>query len=150
MRDPFNRLWMKYFVKTPWFNEETIGRLYEGFQQVHVGLKQSMVNLSAIMSGKTRGFFTMLNDIDELKRFFSIRDDEEIILAENNESLKKLLDAMNASLGKRIFFIILPNFPFQILMQAGFVYGRDFLNGLEFLSEAQGMPMNSYELIKAM
>ena len=28
--------------------------------------------------------------------------------------------------------------------------GVDFVNGMEFLSEAQGVPLNSYELIKAM
>ena len=149
-RDPFNRLWFKYFVQTPWFDEETIGKLYAGFQQIHVGFKQSMVNLSAAMSGKTRAFFAMPNDVDGLKRFFQIRDDEEIITVENQESLKNLLDAMNASHGRKIFFIMLPKFPFQILIQAGFVPGRDFFNGVEFLSEAQGVPLNSWPLIQAM
>ena len=150
IRDPFNRLWMKYFVKTPWFDEETIGRLYNGVQQMHVSLKQSMVNLSAMMSGKTRAFFILPHDIDGLKKFFSIRDDEEIILAENQTSLQKLLDAMKKSQGKKVFFIMLPNFPFQALIQAGFVPNRDFVNGLEFLSEAQGLPLNSYQFINAM
>ena len=150
MRDPFNRLWMKYFMKTPWFDEETIGRLYAGFQQIHVGFKQSMVNFSATMSGKTRGFFAAPNDVEALKKLFAIRTDEQIITAENQDSLNKLLDAMKRAHGKKIFFIMLPNFPFQMLIQAGFVYGKDFLNGLEFLSEAQGVPMNSYPLIQAM
>lgn len=148
--DPFNRLWMRYFAQTPWFNEETIGNLYAGFQRFHVGLKQSMVNITALMSGKTRGFFILPNDVDGLKRFFQIRDDEEIILAENQESLQKLIDAMKLSAGKKIFFIVIPEFPFQILIQAGFVYGRDFFNGFDFLSEAHGVPLNSYPLIQAM
>ena len=101
------------------------------------------------MSGKTRGFFAPPNNINELKKFFRIRDDEEIIPAENQDSLKKLLDAMNASRGKKVFFIMVP-FPFQILIQAGFAPGRDFVNGFEFLSEAQGVPLNSYPLIQAM
>ena len=150
MHDSFNRLWMKYFMKTPWFDEETIGRLYSGVQNLHVSLKQSMVNLSAILSGKTRAFFTPPRDVDGLKKFFSIRDDEEIILAENQTSLQKLIDAMKNSQGKKVFFIMLPNFPYQALIQAGFVPNRDFLNGLEFLSEAQGVPLNSYQFIKAM
>lgn len=150
MSDPFNCLWMSYFIKTPWFDEDSIGRLYAGFQQLHVSLKQSMVNLSSIMSGKTRAFFALPNNVDGFKKFFSIREDEEIILAENQDSLRKLLDAMNASRGKKVFFIMLPNFPFQILTQAGFVYGKDFINGFEFFSEAQGIPLNSYPLIQAM
>ena len=31
MSDPFNRLWMSYFVKAPWFDADAIGRLYENF-----------------------------------------------------------------------------------------------------------------------
>ncbi|MBQ4404624.1 MAG: hypothetical protein II857_09470 [Selenomonadaceae bacterium] len=150
VNEPFNRLWLKYFMKTPWFDEETIGRLYAGVQKMHIELKQSLVNLSAMMSGKTRAFFTPPRDVDGLKKFFLIRDDEEIILAENQASLQKLLDAMNASRGKKVFFIMLPAFPFQALIQAGFVPNSDFVNGLEFLSEAQGLPLNSYPLIKAM
>ena len=64
--------------------------------------------------------------------------------------LKKLLDAMKKSRGKKVFFIVLPIFPYQVLLDAGFVYGKDFLNGMEFLSEAQGVPLDSYPLIKAM
>ena len=148
--DIFNRLWLSYFMKTPWFDEEAIGRLYAGFQQIHVELKSALVNLSAIMSGRTRAFFAVPNDLDGLKQFFSIRNDEKIIPAENPDSLQKLLDAMKKARGKRVFFIMLPNFPYQVLTEAGFVAGRDFVNGPEFLSEAQGVPFFSYPLIRAM
>ena len=149
-RDPFNRLYIKYFMKTPWFNEESIGQLYAGVQRLHVGLKNSMAKISAIVSGKTRSFFTFPQHVELVRNYFVVHDDEEIIFAENNDSLKKLIDAMKRSHGRKIFFILVPNFPLEILVQAGFVYGRDFLNGFEFLSEAHGLPLNSYELIKAM
>ena len=103
-----------------------------------------------MMSGKERVFFTVPQNLDAIKKIFSVRDDEEIILAENLESLKKFLYAMKSSHGKKVFFIVLPNFPFNLLMQAGFQPGRDFVNGFDFLSEAHGVPMNSYPLIKAM
>lgn len=150
MKDPFNLLWMGYFTKTPWFDTATIGRLYEGFQQVHVRLKKSVVNLSAIMSGKSRAFCVVPENIDDLKKFFHIRKDEEIIPLENKESLQKLLNSMGNSQGKKIFIIMDRNFPFNVLTQAGFAFGRDFLNGMEFLSEEQGISLNSYPLIKAM
>lgn len=149
INNPFNRLWMKYFIRTPWFDEEAMGRLYEGVQQLHVNLKSAMIQISAIMSGKTRAFFADPDSVDAIKEIFYVRDDEQIIPAEDNESLKKLIDAMNASRGKKVFFIMIP-FPFQILVDAGFEPGKDFINGLEFLSEAHGVPLNSYELIKAL
>lgn len=150
MSNPFNRLWMKYFIKSPWFSAETVEHLYASFNQIHIGLKSSMIKISAAISGKTRAFFTTPANLDALKKIFLVRDDEEIILAENQSSLQKLIDAMNTSRGKKIFFILLPNFPFQVLIQVGFVFGRDFLNGFDFLSAAHGLPLNSYQLIKAM
>ena len=150
MKDPFNRLWMDYFVKTPWFDAASIGRLYEGFQQIHTKLKKSLVNLSVILNGKARGFFAVPEQIDGLKKIFHINDGEEIVALENQESLKKLIDAMKESQGKKVFFIMVRNFPFNALTQMGFVYGRDFLNGIEFLSEEQGMSLNSYPLLHAM
>ena len=150
VNDPFNRLWLKYFIKTPWFDEETFGRLYESVRQMNVGLKNSMLQVSAMMSGKTRVFFTLSQNFAATRKIFSIRDDEEIISAGNPDSLQKLIDAMKLSKGKKVFFIVLQGFPFQILIQAGFVYGRDFFNGLDFLSEAHGVPFDSYQLVKAM
>ena len=151
MNDPFNRLWMKYFMKTPWFDEDAIGRLYEGFAKMHGGLKSSMINLSAMMSGKTRAFFVIPQDVDMVKKVFSVQKGEDIILAENQDSIKKLIKAMKRSQGKKIFFIALSIFPFNVLLNEGFVFGKDFLNGAEFLSGLNdSMPFDSYALIKDM
>ena len=150
INDPFNCLWLDYFMKTPFFDSRAIGRLYDGFRQIHVELKNSLAKISALMSGKTRAFFTLPHNVEATKEIFSVRDDEDIILAENQDSLQKLIDAMKLSQGKKVFFILFPNFPFAALTQAGFVYGKDFLNGLDFLSEANGVPLDSYPLIQAM
>ena len=150
MHDAFNRLWMDYFIKTPWFNVASVGRLYESVKQMHIRLKQAMVQTSALMSGKTRVFFTMPENLEATKEVFALRDDEEIILAENQDSLKNLLVEMKTSQGKKVFFIMVTDFPFSVLTEAGFVRWRDFLNGFEFLSEAEGFPLDSHRIIKAM
>ena len=148
MNDSFNLLWMKYFSKTPWFDVAVIGRLYEGFQQVHISLKKSMANISLIMSNKARAFCVVPGYVDELKKIFAVRDDEEIIPLENRESLQKLISAMKEAQGKKVFFIMAQNFPFNMLTKAGFAFGKDFLNGMEFLSEEQGVSLNSYKLLQ--
>lgn len=150
MNDPFNRLWMSYFIRTPFFDATTIGRLHDSFNKIQFELKQSLINLSASMSNKARVFFTAPQSVDAIRKIFSVRNDEEIITAENQLSLKKLLDSMNASRGRKLFFIVLPNFPFEVLTKFGFVHGRDFVNGMEFLSEAHGIQFNSHPLIRAM
>ena len=150
MRDPFNRMWMYYFIKTPFFDTDAIGRLYMSLEQFHVNLKQLMIQLSTSLLGKTRAFFVPPGSLDAIKKIFTIRNNEEIILAENQDSLKKLLNAMKKSRGKKVFFILMNGFPLGLLVQAGFVYGKDFVDGMQFLSEVHGVPMDSHQLIKAM
>lgn len=150
MNDVFNRLWMEYYLKSPWFDVEAMGRLYKGVEQLHIGLKSAMANISAIVSGKTRAFFTLPENVEATRETFYVNRDEEIILADNQDALQKLLDAMKKSRGKKVFFIMVQGFPFDMLTKAGFVQNRDFLDGWEFLSEAQGVPFNSHQILKAM
>ena len=109
-----------------------------------------MANLSTIMHDKSRAFCTTPAYLDDVKKVFNVRDDEEVITLENQKPLKDLLDSMKESQGKKVFFIVAQNFPFNVLTQAGFIYGKDFVNGLEFFSEEQGILMNSYPLLRAM
>ena len=154
--DPYNRLWMKYFVKTPWFNEATIGRLYEVFERsyriLNSEMKNSMIKLSSIMSGKTRVFFFISENLDALKKLFSIRDDEEIFLADDDNALENLLHTLWKSEGKKIAFILVPNFPAmsEALEKMELVQNEDFLNALEFLPLDNESILNSYTLIKYM
>ena len=92
----------------------------------------------------------MPENLEATREVFAVKDNEEIILAESSESLKKLLIEMKRSQGKKVFFIMVTDFPFGVLKEAGFVSSRDFLNGFEFLSEAQGIPLDSHRLLKAM
>lgn len=148
--DDLNRLWVNYFMRTPFFDAETIGRLYNGFRQAQINLKRLILNMSTILRDRRRVFFVNPQNADWLKKNFSVRNDEEIILADKQDSLKKLLDAMKKARGKKIFFIVVPNFPFGVLAKEGFIFGKDFVNGFDFLSEAQGVPSNYHALVKAM
>ena len=154
--DPFNQLWMKYFIKSPWLDEDALGRLCVRFEKIRNDLKERALKMSAIISGKSRAFFVEPTKIDSTKKFFSIRVDETIIPAENEESLRKLIDAMKTSQGQVIFFIMTPKFlkkpfPFDLLKKEGFVDGKNFFRGWTFLSpERGGDAFNSYSIVKLM
>lgn len=138
MSDEFNRLWMKYFVKTPWFNEETIGHIYTYIESLLKGqteLKKAALNLSAAMKIKARAFVTLESKIEKLVKDFSVRKDEEIFIINQETPVKNLIDEINASRGEKIFFILLPNCSFNMLEEAGLVRGKDFINGFDFLPE---------------
>lgn len=51
---------------------------------------------------------------------------------------------------KKFFFICVRDFPFKNFERLGFVRGKDFLNGLRFVSNDYGFLPISYQLIKAM
>ena len=146
MSDALNRLWMKYFAKTPWFNEETIGRLYEKFLRAQTDLKKSARKISAAMKIKTRAFVAFDSEIDNLVEKFSVRQDEEIFTMTYETPVQNLIDAIKSSRGEKIFFLFLPNFPFNVLEEAGLVRGEDFFDGFDFLKNES----DAYSFAKAM
>ena len=121
----------------------------QNYGKLNDKMKTSMRNVSAFVSGKTRAFFTLQQNVQVTKDFFSVRADEDIILAGEKDSMKNLLDAMKQAAGKKIFIILIPKFPFEILIKSGFTFGKDFLNGMEFLSEPNKLPvLNSHRFLE--
>ena len=148
INDWLNRLWMDYFIKSPWFDTDSMGRLYEGFKKLQTEQKKSEINLSATMSGKTRAFIVFEDELDKLVENFSVKNEEEIFVIKTGTPLEKIIELMNALHGEKVFFIMLPEFPFNLLTEAGFVQGKDFLNAYDFFSDIQAK--QAYQLIKEM
>ena len=156
MNDPFNRLWMSFFIKTPWFDVETVGRIYAPLKKMYDDSKDSILKLSETLTGKFRTFFVEPEKVEATVKSFAIRRYEEIILAQKEESIQDLLDAMKNSHDTCVFFIMSEKFagkkfPFDRLTKAGFTEGKDFLKGWTLLSESQGGgALNSYPVIEQM
>ena len=157
MNDTFNRLWMSCFIKSPWFDAETFGRLYTDFQKnSNEDLEKSSLNLVKLMPGKTRAFFVEPENLKTATNLFGIKDYEEIILAENETSLKKLIDTMKTCRGACVFFIITEkflnkDFPFELLTKEGFNEDKDFFKGWTFTDDTRNnKSFDSYSIINAM
>ena len=150
MTDDYNRLWMGYFLRTPWFNVNSIQQIYETLEQREVFLKDFMLELAAAMAGKTRVFVVRKSELDLCKKIFSVRDNEEIIIVEENAPNDELIKEMRKARGKKVFFIMVRKFPFSALTKAGLGHKKDFFNGYFFRSKANGKPMDSYPLVQAM
>ena len=154
MNDPCNQLWMNYFIKTPWFNAEALGRLYVGLQEnLSDHWKDAPAKLMRSLPGKMRAFFVEPSKLNRMTAFFEIKDYEEVILAKNESSLEDLIEAIYSCKGSCIFFILTEklmkkNFPFERLTKAGFEEGKDFLKAWEFLPNAEATLFNSYPLIE--
>lgn len=150
MNDAMNRLYMKYFVKTPWFDVDAIGHLYEGVRKIYVEQKNLAVQITSVMSGKTRAFFVSPKNVEPCKKIFGINAKEELIVGDSPESIQKMINSLKKSNGKKIFFILAPKYAAmrQVMSNAGLVDGRDFINAAMFLSDVNGVPLNSYPLVK--
>lgn len=150
MRDNFNRTWFKYFEKTPFFNKEVIAHLDAEFRKNNASAKRLAIKLSALITGKSRAFFTNASSVDFVKNVFLVKDDEEIIPLVNQESFQRLLASMSNSRGKKVFFILFWGYE-QLraeLTKLGFKEWQDFIDGKQFLSDENGVPLNTYELVK--
>lgn len=155
MRDQFHKLWMSYFVRTPFLDEETIGRLCSELLKFCTSVQNNAASLSSTVAGKNRAFFVDPEKIDALRKNFSIRDDEFLIIpGENEDSVQTLIDTMKTLKGRYVFFIMTKklfkkNFPLDKLTKEGFVEGIDFIKGWEFLPENTS-EFNSHQLVKTM
>ena len=152
MNDPFNRLWLEYFSRTPWFDALSIGRLFDEFQRRQDALKLQLIKLSSTLRHRKRVFFAPQENLMAIADIFAIQGDEEVIISDADEADVTLLGAMKRFRGQKIFFIMeqdsaaLRNF----LTRQGFVPNEDFVDGFEFLTEEHGVSFNSYPLVKVM
>ena len=153
IQNTHHSLYWKYFTQTPFFNVETLFNFYDGFNKIYAERQNLLIKISAIMSGKTRVFSTDVKNIDAVKNIFAVQDGEEILSLTSNESVQKLVNLMAAQRGKKVFFLLIMqsgiyNQLRDLLKKFGFIEGQDFFDGKNFLSELQGVPLNSWEMIK--
>ena len=153
MSDPFNRLWLNYFIKTPWLDVDSIDRFYTELMKTRFALQNKLASISATVSGKSRAFFVDPAKIDDIKKNFSVRENEFILIpGEDESSIQTLLDTMKTLKDSYVFFIMTEKFlkkkfPIDALTKAGFVEGVDFVKGWEFLPE-DPKEFNSFPIIK--
>ena len=139
VKNAHDKLFFDYFIKTGWFNLDLLEHINQIIKQIYSEQKNFAIQLSAAISGKKRAFFVMPNDIETAKKILKISDDEEIIRAESNESIEKLIDKMKKSNGKKIYITVIstPGFD-EFLTRAGFVAGKDFINAMTLIPDSYG------------
>ena len=143
--DVYNRLYLEYFLKTPWANVEMFGNIHRATENLfrsHVGiLKNNMLRITNLLTRCKRVFFVDKKNLNSLKQIFEVKDDELIIDASSPDAPKNLLQALNKHKGKKIFFLLAGNY-WQLAMflrQNNFIEGTDFFNGNLLLSEQYGV-----------
>ena len=154
MNDNFNRLWFEYFAKTPWFTKDVIANIFAEFKNImnqrEYELKNLSVKLTTLVAEKSRAFVAPLEHINDMKKFFDVKDTEDVIPIINQESFKRLIQAMLESKGRKVFFILFDKYNklSATLIKLGFVEDKDFINASKLLP--RNIFWNTHHLVKAL
>ena len=150
--DIYSRLYLEYFSKTPWFNVDMLGNLFKKICQIYSERANLSVQITKILAGKERAFFTDFNSLAVLSNVFSISPNELIINAAipPNPSVELLVKNMRQFNSKKLFFIFVGYYEHlrNFLTQQGFLEGRDFINGNIFF--ANNPQNDSYSIVRSM
>lgn len=152
LNDSFSRLWFEYFAMTPWFNADAIANLEREFRSIYADRQKFAAQISAMVAGKQRVFLVLPKYAETIVKAFYIRPDEEVILINSTESLQLMVDRLKSAGGQKFLFTITVGYDVvkDWLSAEGFVEGRDFVNGMAFLSDANGSPLDTWSLLNAM
>ena len=143
--DIYSKLYLEYFLKTPWANVEMFGNVHRATENIFrntVGtFKRKMLSLTNLLPHCERAFFADKKDFKLLKHVFEIKENELIIDSSASNAANNLLRALEDGRGKKIFFLLIENYwrLAMILRQNNFVEGKDFFNAVDMLSEQYGI-----------
>ena len=154
----YNKLWLKNFSRTPWFNVEIFDGMGEEIRNTSDELVRQIQWLMQV-NFKRRTFFVDKKNISAIAQIFGRRSDDEFIKSKRfgkeliPATFDVLVEQMTAQRGRTIFFIFDLNYTYicDELNALGFVEYADFVDGLLFLTRAQGGRVRSeFNFIKAM
>ena len=94
--DDFNRLYLEYFAKTPWFNADIFQAIVNSIDDRQKRLEMSLVNMTKLLAKNRRAFITDEYNIPPLRALFSIADDELVIIASKPDAIEKLAEALRS------------------------------------------------------
>ena len=153
--DALNRIYLNYFLKTPWATADMFGNLNKAmkktFGQILNDSRNMMLNVTNLLSERRRAFLVDESFIEEAKQIFAIKPNEPVISLSTDA--KNFLQKLNDSKGEILLFVLSDDY-WKIrlfLISKNFVEGTDFVNGALFLSERHGVKFNldTKEIVQA-
>lgn len=144
--DAFNRLYLEYFLKTPWATVDMFGNIDKAVvKAVEQTLNESgniLLHVTNLLTKRRRAFLVDKGFQEPAKQIFEVNADE--LFMDFPTEAENLIRELNANNGKILLFVLTGIYP-QIrsfLTGQNFVEGTDFINGFLFLSERQGFKKN--------
>ncbi len=133
MSDPFNNLWFKYFVKTPFCTEksfENIFNIFDSIQKLNDEKNRLWTKILKLSATRQKIFFIDPNE-KWILDLFAASFGDIILNSKIENSLQDLLNAMHAERGRKIFFVHINSR--NTLLKQNFIENEDFFNVEDFL-----------------
>ena len=144
--DIFNRLYLEYFLKTPWATVDMFGNMDKAFNKMFRHYlnesKNTLLSMTNLLNKRRRIFLIEDRFLAPAKQIFEIRDDE--LIWDLSMEPEVLALKLNALRGEAVLFVFVRNYPILLnfLRNQNFREGTDFVNALMFLSERHGFHFN--------
>ena len=150
--DVFNRMYLEYFMKTPWFNIDMLSNIFKAATAEHDNQLMNIINMSVIIAKHRRAFYVTENNITAVKQIFAVLDNELLIDASKPKAEELLINKMSKVKGKVMLFVFANNYKAvrNLLIKEGFAENADFINGLTLLSTKYGFSYNPNYIIRQM
>ena len=149
MQDPFNRLWFKYFWKTPFCTEKTFENIFNSIQKLND--EKNLLWTKILKLSSTRQKILLMNPNDKwILDLFAVSKGDIIFNAGVKNILQIFFETMQRERGRKIFLIHInrdfyKSFRRRLLAQ-NFVENEDFFNVEDFLINST----ISYDLVNKM
>ena len=151
-KDIFSRLYFEYFAKTPWFNADIFGNIYNSISNIHKANQAVLMNMMKLLRKRRVAFLTEEANFPVIRALFEITDAENAIIinASKSDALMKLLEILKDR--KFVCFIFSGKyFGFRnFLIGQKFIEGQDFINVIPLISGLLGIPLDSNSIIRSM
>ena len=140
--DIFNRLYLEYFLKTPWATVDMFGNMDKAFSRMFKQYlnesKNTLLHLTNLLGRRRRIFLIENSFLETAKQIFEIKDDELIMDLSIDPEVFTL--KLNALKNEALLFVFVRNYVplLNFLRSRNFTEGMDFVNALTFLSERHG------------
>ena len=146
--DVFNKLFLEYFIKTPWFSAQSLGNIFKMVSGIYQNQSHALINVIRLLGKKRRAFFTTSNNFPALKQTFDIADDELLIDASKSDAMMKALNAMRDH--TCVCFFFMNNYPDikNFLVSQKFVEGTDFMDAVD--STMSNLPNYAQTLVRVL
>lgn len=138
--DICDKLYLEYFLKTPWANADMFGNMDKAFRKQYDRLKGEFLRYTNLLYCRERLFLIDKNMLEKMRQIFAIRDDETIIDASDSVAMEKFFETLDELRDKKLIYLLSNNFkPVEDkLHKRDFLGGRDYVNAFIFLSEKDG------------